>query len=539
MYDVPGILRPPDRVTAFTEGDIFELSATGSDWRADDIRVVTVPGAATLAVQMGAPQSALTRVRLRWQVPAPDHARLLSDHWERGYGDLEWRGLVPERIMPWYFLLNDGSRTHGYGVKTDAAAMCFWQVDGEGISFWLDVRNGAQGVRLGERTLNAATIIVREGQEEESPFAAACAFCRLLCDSPRLPKQPVYGSNNWYYAYGKSSHSEILSDSRLVASLAPDSDNRPFMVIDDGWQQSRQLSGRSCGGGPWTAGNTAFPDMPTLAAEMRGVGVQPGLWVRPLLTTEEVPADWRLPAGRFGRVDEGILLDPTVPDVLAHIAADIRRVADWGYALIKHDFTTYDLLGRWGREMGADVTEGDWHFADRSRTTAEVLAALYACLRTAAGDDALLLGCNTVGHLGAGFFEIQRTGDDTSGRDWERTRKMGVNTLAFRMPQHDAFFAVDADCVGLTQDVPWEFNRQWLDLLARSGTPLFVSASPDAVGPEQRRALQAAFWVAATPQPIAEPLDWLETTCPRRWRMGDQETHYDWSGSEGASPFAS
>ena len=88
---------------------------------------------------------------------------------------------------------------------------------------------------------------------------------------------------------------------------------------------------------------------------------------------------------------------------------------------------------------------------------------------------------------------------------------MGVNTLAFRMPQHEAFFAADADCVGLTHDIPWALNAQWLDLLARSGTPLFVSAAREAVGPAQEKALRAAFALASQPQPAGEPLDWLNT----------------------------
>ena len=35
--------------------------------------------------------------------------KILGDHWERGYGDLAWRGIEPERIMPWYMLVSDGS----------------------------------------------------------------------------------------------------------------------------------------------------------------------------------------------------------------------------------------------------------------------------------------------------------------------------------------------------------------------------------------------------------------------------------------------
>ena len=121
---------------------------------------------------------------------------------------------------------------------------------------------------------------------------------------------------------------------------------------------------------------------------------------------------------------------------------------------------------------------------------------LYRTIRSAAGD-ALVIGCNTVSHLSAGVFEICRIGDDTSGTEWARTRKMGVNTLAFRGAQHGAFYVADPDCVGVTNAIPWSFNKQWLDLLARSGTMLFVSLAPDALGEEQRRDLRAALALAS------------------------------------------
>src|SRR6185295_14004058 len=142
---------------------------------------------------------------------------------------------------------------------------------------------------------------------------------------------------------------------------------------------------------------------------------------------------------------------------------------------------------------------------------------LYAAIREGAGN-ALLIGCNTVSHLSAGVFDICRIGDDTSGRDWPRTRKMGVNTLAFRGAQHGAFYVADADCVGVTNAVPWNLNRQWLDLLARSGTMLFVSLAPDALGAEQRRDLKDALALAAVSHPLAEPLDWQRSVYPSKWR---------------------
>ena len=146
---------------------------------------------------------------------------------------------------------------------------------------------------------------------------------------------------------------------------------------------------------------------------------------------------------------------------------------------------------------------------------------------------ACLIGCNTIGHLAAGLFEVQRTGDDTSGRNWERTRAMGINTLAFRMPQHETFYLVDADCVGLTQAVPWELNKRFLELLSVSGTPLFVSFETDACGPGQRAALRDAFAVAAVPAPPAVPLDWFETTCPCRWLIKGAEIEYSWNDTMG------
>jgi alpha-galactosidase len=59
--------------------------------------------------------------------------------------------------------------------------------------------------------------------------------------------------------------------------------------------------------------------------------------------------------------------------------------------------------------MGPQPTLPGWSLHDRSRTNAEVIAELYALLREAAGERTLLDGCNTVGHLGQGIFDLQRT----------------------------------------------------------------------------------------------------------------------------------
>ncbi len=522
------VRRPPTSIVVQTDVDERRLrAATNGRWESADVSVQLVSLPIALRVQLSAPKTAVKRIHLHWR-GSIDAVRLLAgDAWERGYGDLEWRGFVPDRVMPWYFATHDRTLTHMYGVRTGANAFCFWHAYPQGISLWADVRSGGVGVQLGERTLNVCDIVCRAGHAEETAFAAMHNFCKQMCPTPRLPSQPVYGSNDWYWAYGKNSAGTVLADAQHIVELSPSAGNRPFVVIDDGWQPGRGSD--KSGSGTWDRGNEKFPDMSGLASDVRRAGGRPGIWIRPLQAPSDAPETWRLSR-------EHNVLDPTVPDVLGKVMEDVARLRQWGFDLIKHDYSTFDIFGRWGFQMGAALTKDGWTFAaGRSRTTAEVINELYRAIRTAAGD-ALVIGCNTVSHLSAGVFEICRIGDDTSGTEWARTRKMGVNTLAFRAAQHGAFYVADPDCVGVTNQVPWSLNGQWLDLLARSGTMLFVSLAPDALGEEQRRDLRAALALAAQPQDLAEPLDWQHTAWPARWRLMNRERRFDWIGGDGVGP---
>lgn len=522
------LLRAPDLVVAQTDAAALRLDQVdGGRWTGEDVDVTVAARSGALNVSLAAPRSALKRLHFRWRGDLSAVRQLLGDAWERGYGDLEWRGWVPDRVMPWYAATFDGSHTHCYGVRTGARAFCFWQIDPRGVSLWADVRSGGVGVRLGERTLDVCDVVSRAGQSGESAFAALHAFCARMCPNPRLPAHPVFGHNDWYWAYGKNSADTVLADALHIVELSAPGEDRPFAVIDDGWQPVRGQA--KAGVGMWDRGNEKFPDMPGLAAEIRRAGARPGIWIRPLQAPSDAPDAWRLARDRA-------FLDPSVPEARQKIADDIARLARWGFDLIKHDYTTYDVFGRWGYQMGDALTRDGWTFAaGPARTTAEVIDDLYTTIRRAAGER-LLIGCNTVSHLSAGRFEICRVGDDTSGTEWSRTRKMGVNTLAFRGVQHGAFYVADADCVGVTNAIPWSFNRQWLDLLARSGSTLFVSLDPTALDADRRRDLKAALALAARPKTLGEPLDWQTNIYPSRWRLMESERTYDWVGADGAGP---
>lgn len=522
------IRRPPDLVVVQTDSADLRLAATGGRFENADVRVDAETIADALRISLTAPRTPIKRVHLRWKSNIDAVRLIVGDAWERGYGDLEWRGFVPDRVMPWYAATFDGSTTHAYGVRTGANAMCFWQLDPGGVSLWADVRSGGVALQLGERTLTVADATCRAGHAGESSFAALRAFCKQMCLNPRIPREPIYGSNDWYWAYGKNSRASVVQDARNIVSLSPTSTNRPYAVIDDGWQPGRGAD--KSGAGMWEAGNEKFGgDMQLVATEMKREGARPGIWYRPLQAPVKAPDSWRLSR-------EKNVLDPTVADVADKISNDISRIRGWGYELLKHDYSTFDIYGRWGFQMGSAMTRDGWSFASgRGKTTAEVVNELYKTIRTAAGDMAII-GCNTVSHLSAGVFEICRIGDDTSGAEWSRTRKMGVNTLAFRGVQHGAFYVADPDCVGVTNAIPWSLNRQWLDLLASSGTMLFVSLDPSALGAEQKRDLTAALALAARTHPVGEPIGWEHTAWPTSWKLIGKERRFDWTGGEGAGP---
>lgn len=535
------LLRSPSRVTAFLNLQQplhLEASSDGQRWSGGDLGVDTVVSAQSVVITISAPKTELRYVRLRWQMKVSTDLLVLGDAWERSYGDLSWRSLVAERVLPWYFATLDehSGAIHCYGVRTGAGALCCWQVDADGVTLWLNTSNGGSGVLLGERPLSAATIVVREGAHEENQTETIAAFCKQMCSRPARPMFPMYGTNDWYYAYGKNSAEQTIRDAEFAALLAGSNQVRPFVVVDDGWADAAT-----------GVRSPLFPDMAALAGNLGKHTVRPGIWIRPLIAPTTTNPAWLLPGSRFGKRQERareVALDPTVPEARAVALAKVKQVADWGFELIKHDFSTYELLGQWGFEMGADPTLPGWSLHDRTRTNAEVITDLYAGIREAAGPGKLILGCNTVGHLGQGLFDASRTGDDTSGRVWERTRRMGVNTLAFRLPQHGTFFIQDADCVGITPDIPWEKNRQWMEVVAKSGTALFISPGEGARSPDVVAAIRDAFKVAAENSIGLQPMDCQESSTPSVWsrsakagKMPDGTEHYDWCSPDGADPF--
>ncbi len=524
-------LREPDFVTVYTDEGVEARASAGGK----SVGVRFTGGEKGLKVLVNSDSAPVRYIKLRWNFGAgerrsflrghPSGIKILGDDWERAYGTLEWRGIFPERCMPWYCLVTGEGFTEGFGVAVRPSSLCFWQYDSSGVILWLDVRCGGKGVNLDGRTLEACEIIFCE-YTGISAYEAGRKFClamadtpstdKLSVDMPRKVKAPVYGSNNWYYAYGKFTRDEVIQDAKQLVSLCSGNKNKPHMVIDDGWQKY------NCDA-PWEP-RESFGSASAMAEEIAAIGAIPGIWVR-LLADYHRETSLQDRRHRLGREKE--ILDPTDGEVIEYVKNLIHQNVSDGYRLIKHDYTTRDIFGDWGCFCPNNITKDGWAFQNTKITSAEAVLKLYSAIREAAGD-AVIIGCNTISHLSAGIFELNRTGDDTSGFDWDRTRKFGVNTLAFRGIQHKAFYECDADCVGITGKIPWELNREWLRLLSESGTPLFVSCKPGICDAKQLDEIASALSRSSEQTDECVPLDWMENAYPERFLINGKEEIFNW-----------
>ena len=505
----------PDSVVRFEEPDSLEERREKIEFKknGDALSVILYPTSRPYL-----------RVKLRWDGDLSSGLFCLGDCWgasginpKRDFEGL-WTGIEPRRRMPWYFHLFDGAALHSFGVKTGSSVFAWFECDASGITLWLDARCGGQAVELTEPLL-ACDIVCREGQENELPYRAAESFCRVMCEKPNLPKEPVFGINNWYWAYGNITHEGVMEECDYLTEMTADAACRPHMVIDAGWQQNFFSNRHGIYiGGPWEHGNSGFPDIAGTAEAIHAHGARAGIWIRPLITCKTVPAD----AIGIRKPDGGVGLDPSHPFTREQIAADIARLRSWGYDLIKHDFTAYDTV-RSVFTSDASLPA----FYDKHHPTAYIMRELYRLIEDSAGG-ATILGCSTFGHLAAGIHSIQRVGGDTSGRNFEVTRSCGVGTFV-RLPQNGTFFLHDPDCAAITAKVSHSLNLDFLEAAAITGATTIASVTPKTLTSEEMARIRKIFKVASEGGFGAIPADWLGHQEPSVFETADgRRFSFDW-----------
>ena len=484
------LLRKPDYVYGATEkSDVrFEENDNGVDCpikytysvEGDSAKIIVYPG--------GSPVKYL-KFRFCGDLSFVD--KVYGDQFERQSfkGYLEWRSVMGSRILPWFCYLTGNDSMACYGVKTGCNCFAMFQVDTHGVTLFLNLCNGNDGTDLQEPII-ACEVVESFGETGEDEYSLAKAFSKKMCDAPVLPKEPVFGTNNWYWAYSDISFESVLEEANYLKEMTCGCVHKPYLIIDDGWQKERIAGRGRYIGGEWEP-NERFRDMRKTADEIIGRNLKAGLWFRPLLTRNELPEGVAL-----ADYDMGIAMDPSHPYTLEKVESDARKIRSWGYSVIKHDFSTLDTTGvvLTSERHDAYLCKNGYKFFDKTKTTAMIIKDLYKAIQRGAGD-ADVIGCNTIGHLAAGIHSIQRTGNDSSGRTFEWTRRHSVNAV-MRLPMNKTFFMVDPDCAAFTEQVSADINLDFLEMCAITGMTTLASVTPGILKDGEMKRINEIYKIA-------------------------------------------
>lgn len=482
------LLRKPDYSVGATDNSPFrfEERANSCDNPVKFDYIVEKNSAKVVVYPSGSPVKFL-KLRFNGDFSAVD--KVFGDTWERSGQNtyIEWRSRMNCRILPWYLYAKEGETTFCYGVKTGADAFCFWGLDSDGVTLFINLTCGAGGADLKEPIV-ACEVVEYFGAAGEDSYAVAAKFAKMMCETPVLPKTPVFGVNNWYWAYGKITRETVRTETDYLIEMTSGVKNRPYMIIDDGWQINRTFGDNAYIGGPWVA-NDGFKNMADTVADIHARGAKAGIWFRPLLDKSNAPE-----AAKLTTLNGGYILDPTHPYTLEKVFCDAQLIRGYGFDLIKHDFSTMDITGMAPLKSSVDVClTNDRKFFDRTKPLATVIKNLYKTLQKGVLTD--VIGCNTISHLTAGIHSLYRVGDDTSGRSFEWTVRHGVNSM-MRLPLNNSFYNVDPDCAAFTENVGASVNLDYLEMCALTGVTTLASVTPHILSGDEMKRINEIFKIA-------------------------------------------
>jgi hypothetical protein len=334
-------------------------------------------------------------------------------------------------------------------------------------------------------------------------FAAASAVENGV-SSVRRPTPSFW--DTWYSKYTTGITEQIILDNLDAAAdkLAPF--GLTAFHIDGGWEKSR---------GDWEP-NEKFPGgMKALADAIRARGLTPSIWIAPFSAAADSPVcrehpDWFLDMDVIGSAiipSNERALDISNPEALEWLSGVISRVVnEWGFGMIKVDFTYYSLLGR--------------NYAAKGRTRAEIFREAFKTMRAAAGPDVYILAVGVPVGIHAGLVDGMRTGLDTAPRIGEERGyaaqgfKPAYASMIRRQFLNNILWHNDPDAIytgseetakrwGETQ-LPKESLVAWASAAALSGQILEIADPPADMSPE---ALALARAVLPVYSKGARPLD--------------------------------
>jgi alpha-galactosidase len=311
----------------------------------------------------------------------------------------------------------------------------------------------------------------------QTAYADAVASRMRARSVARVPT----GWCSWYQLATRVTEADVR---RNLAAIAARRDLLPIDLVqlDDGYQHEV---------GDWLDLKATFPSgMPALAAEMRGLGFTPGLWLAPFLVSArsrlfaEHP-EWVVRGERgdaLNAIDNwgcaNYALDTTRPEAMVWLEHVVRTMCTtWGFEYLKLDF------------VYAAALRGQRH--DPTVSSVEAYRRGMDLVRGVA-DDRFLLGCGAPLLPSVGLVDGMRIGSDVA--HWWRRPDDGPGpglgnamraTLA-RGWLHRRWWVNDPDCVlvrASDTQLTLEEVKAWAAVVALSGGMVMlgddVSRLPD------------------------------------------------------------
>ncbi|HEX5826660.1 MAG TPA: glycoside hydrolase family 36 protein [Candidatus Limnocylindrales bacterium] len=292
----------------------------------------------------------------------------------------------------------------------------------------------------GDRVLVAADAPVIEVGAATLDAALAAAAAHLAPGGP-TPRARAGIGPGWcsYAGYGlEVTEADVLANLEAMERL-----DLPFRVVqvDDGYE--REI-------GAWTETSPRFGPMRDVAARIRDVGREAGIWTAPFC----VASDARLAVEHPDWLVEGALaspahwgrpvrvLDVTHPDAAAHLVDTFRTLREWGFTYHKVDF------------VYAGAMEGGRHEAVSG---VEAYRLAMGLVREALGPDATILGCGAPLVASVGLVDAMRVSPDIDERDEHESGDISQPSVRgalsagrARAWMHGRLWVNDPDCLVLS-----------------------------------------------------------------------------------------
>ena len=324
-------------------------------------------------------------------------------------------------------------------------------------------------------------------------------------DKTQFPLPPS-GWCSWYCYYKDISPAEIEANARWLSENLLEYGAR-VCQLDDGWQGAGDDEETKR---DWTATDTRCRwDPAELASRIRGLGLEPGIWLAPHGQSSDAVAER---SGCFLKAPDGSsasstwvgrwLLDPTHPRADQYLRELFARPrGEWGYSYFKVD----------GQPTVLEEYRTKSNFMAAPGGDAEaLLRSTLETIRKEIGPESYLLGCWGIPLAGVGVLNGSRTGEDVvPGPDGFKTAFETIIRWNFL---HNLAWYSDPDVLIVRPPLGEETARAWATAVALSGQALMAGDRMPDLPPSRVSILKKVFpAVDVRPLDLFKPLDSAKT----------------------------